>query len=115
MRPTARTPEELETLFEDAFIVRDADTFGALFQRGAVLVAESCRCEARGDAGIARAASATWDRERAYIADVRRVVQVRDTALSVGRGINVLRRGADGSWRYAIALLDLDPTTTRET
>jgi hypothetical protein len=56
-----------------------------------------------------------WDRERTYIADVRRVVQVRDTALSVGRGINVLRRGADGSWRYAIALLDLDPTTTTET
>jgi hypothetical protein len=109
MRPTARTPEELETLFEDAFIVRDADTFGALFQRGAVLVAESCRCEARGDADIARAASAMWDRERTYIADVRRVVQVRDTALSV------LRRGADGSWRYAIALLDLDPTTTTET
>jgi hypothetical protein len=114
MRPTARTPEELETLFEDAFIVRDADMFGSLFERGAVFAAESGRCEARGDTEIARAASAMWSRERTYIADVRRVVQVRDTALSVGRGINVLRRGADGSWRFAIALLDLDLSTTKE-
>jgi acetyl-CoA synthetase len=38
----------------------------------------------------------------------------RDTALSVGSGINVLRRGSDGAWRYAIALMDLDQLTTKK-
>jgi ketosteroid isomerase-like protein len=32
---------------------------------------------------------------------------VRDTALVVsGRAVNVVRRTDDGSWRYAISLLD---------
>ena len=38
MRPGARTPEELETLFEDAFVVRDRDALAQLFEDGAVLV-----------------------------------------------------------------------------
>jgi len=114
MRPGARTPEELETLFEDAFIVRDARALILLFEEGAVLVAGGGLHEARGGKEIARAATAMWGRDRTYVADWRRVLQVRDTALVVGWGINVLRRGRDGDWRYAISLMDLDELRARE-
>ena len=115
MRPGARTPEELETLFEDAFVVRDRDALAQLFEDGAVLVSDSGPQEARGAAQIARLATAMWERDRTYLADPRRVLQARDTALVVAeRAINVLRRGSDGTWRYAITLLDTDDTTPKE-
>jgi hypothetical protein len=69
--------------------------------------------EARGHRQIARVAAQLWDSRRLYLADPRRVLQVRDTALVVsGRAINVTRRD-NGSWRYAISLLDLD-TASKE-
>jgi ketosteroid isomerase-like protein len=115
MRPGARTPEELETLFEDAFVVRDSDALAQLFEDAAVLVAGGGPEEARGGEEIARFATAMWERDRTYLADPRRVLQARDTALVVAeRGINVLRRGSDGTWRYAISLLDIDDTTPKE-
>lgn len=115
MRPGARTPEELETLFEDAFVVRDRDALAQLFEDGAVLAADGGHQEARGAAQIARFATAMWERERTYLADPRRVLQARDTALVVAaRAVNVLRRGGDGTWRYAITLLDIDHTTPKE-
>jgi hypothetical protein len=57
MTARAHTPEELETLFEDTFLVRDRN---------------------------ARA------------------------------GIDVVRRGNDGSWRYAISFLDIDQASVRK-
>ncbi|MGH9166251.1 MAG: hypothetical protein ACRD02_00205 [Acidimicrobiia bacterium] len=108
MRPGARTPEELETLFEDALIVGDAGALVGLFEDGAVLDAGGELQQARGNQEIARVATAMWGGDRTYLADLRRVVQVREIALSVGHGINVLRRGTDGAWRYVISLLDLD-------
>jgi hypothetical protein len=43
------------------------------------------------------------------------VVQARDTALVLAdRAINVVRRGSDGAWRYAIALLSGDPILMKE-
>ncbi len=115
MRPGASTPEELETLFEDAFVVRDSGALAGLFEDGAVLVAGGGPEQARGGEEIARFATALWERDRTYLADPRRVLQARDTALVVAeRGINVLRRGRDGTWRYAIALLDIDDTTPKE-
>jgi hypothetical protein len=69
--------------------------------------------EARGRRQIARVAAQLWDAQRLYLADPRRVLQVRDTALVLaGRAINVTRRD-NGSWRYAISLLDLD-TASKE-
>ena len=66
--------------------------------------------EARGQTNIAQVAAQLWD-ARPYLADPRRVLQVRDTALVLaGSAINVVRR-ADGSWRCAISLLDLDKPT----
>jgi hypothetical protein len=104
MSAGARTPEELETLFEDALLVCDHAALAALFETGAVLVAGDAR-PARGGAEIARLALATWVSERTYVADPRRVMQARDIALVVAeRGINVVRRGHDGAWRYAIVL-----------
>jgi hypothetical protein len=69
--------------------------------------------EARGRRQIARVAAQLWDTQRLYLAEPRRVLQVRDTALVLaGRAINVTRRD-NGSWRYAISLLDLD-TASKE-
>jgi ketosteroid isomerase-like protein len=115
MRPGARTPEELETLFEDAFVTRDRATLAQLFEDGAVLVGGKGLLEARGGEQIARFAAAMWEGDRTYVADPQRVLQARDTALVVAtQGINVARRGSDGWWRYAISLLSLDHTTTKE-
>ena len=115
MRPGARTPEELETLLEDAFVTRDGEALAELFEDRAVLVAGDGSGEARGGDEIARLASAMWERNRTYLADPRQVLQARNTGLIVAqRGINVVRRGSDGAWRYAIALLSCDDTPTEE-
>jgi hypothetical protein len=113
MEAGARTPEELETLLEDAFVLHDQQALIQLFHPGAMLVAGGGLPEARGRWQIAQVAAQLWDSQRLYLADPRRVFQVRDTALVLaGRAINVVRRADDGSWRYAISLLDLDKPTT---
>jgi hypothetical protein len=104
----ARTPEELETLLEDAFLLRDNLALIQLFEPTAVLVAGGGLDDARGHREIARLAAQLWDARRIYLADPRRVLQARDAALVLGGGaISVVRRGGDGSWRYAIAILGL--------
>jgi hypothetical protein len=114
MEAGAHTPEELETLLEDAFVLHDRQALAQLFHPGAMLVAGRRPPEARGRWQIARVAAQLWDLDRSYLADPRRVLQIHDTALVLAdRAINVVRRGDDGFWRYAISLLDLDkPTTT---
>jgi hypothetical protein len=108
----ARTPEELETLLEDAFVLHDPQALAQLFQPGAMLVVGGDLPEARGRRQIAQVATQLWDSQRLYLADPRRVLQARDTALVVsGRAINVVRRTDNGSWRYTISLLDLDTAT----
>lgn len=54
MRQGARTPEELETLFEETFVIRDREALAELFEDGAVL-SDGSR-EARGREQIARRA-----------------------------------------------------------
>ena len=78
-----------------------------------VLAAESARAfggsglrEVRGREAIERVVTAMWDRDRTYVAEPRRVLQSGDTALSLGWGINVVRRDHEGAWRFAIALID---------
>ncbi|MDQ3724007.1 MAG: hypothetical protein M3376_13315 [Actinomycetota bacterium] len=115
MHHGARTPEELETLFEDAFVVRDRDVLADLFEDGALLIPAFGLPEARGRREITKTAAGMWDDNRTYLADPAQVLQSRDTALVVtGRGINVMRRGSDGAWRYAIAVLADDDTKTNE-
>jgi hypothetical protein len=115
MTQGARTPEELEALFEDAFVTRDAEALCGMFAEGAVLAIGEGPGTARGSEQIGRLVSALWTGDRTYVADPRRVVQARDTALVLADGaINVVRRGGDGAWRYAIALLSLESTPTKE-
>jgi ketosteroid isomerase-like protein len=115
MTQGARTPEELEALFEDAFVTRDAEALCGMFAEGAVLAIGEGPGAARGSEQIGRLVSALWTGDRTYVADPRRVVQARDTALVLADGaINVVRRGGDGAWRYAIALLSLESTPTKE-
>ncbi len=62
-----------------------------------------------GREAIGRALTESWDRQCTYVARTRQVLQARDTALVVAdAGIHVLHRGADGTWRAAISLLDLE-------
>jgi hypothetical protein len=97
---------------EDAFVLHDPHALAELFQPGAMLVVSGGLPEARGRRQIARVAAQLWDAQRLYLADPRRVLQVRDTALVVsGHAINVVRRTDHGSWRYAISLLDLEMAT----
>jgi hypothetical protein len=99
---------------EDAFVLHDQQALAQLFHRAPCWSPATGCPEARGHRQIAQVATQLWDSQHLYLADPPRVLQVRDTALVLaGRSINVVRRGDDGSWRYAISLLDLDkPTTT---
>ena len=100
----ARTPEELEALFEDALVIRDRRMLSTLFEPGATLV-NGNEPPARGGEAIARLALATWDGDHPYVADPRRVVEARDMAvIIVEQGINVVHRDRDGAWRYTIVL-----------
>jgi len=113
-KPTRSSPSRA------ARAIRSADrslayepTWGILFEDGAVLDAGAGLAQARGADHIGALASALW--ERPFVADPRRVLQARDTALVVGeRSIGVARRGADGAWRYAISLLFPDPQPSKE-
>jgi hypothetical protein len=100
------TPEELETLLEDAFLLCDADAVARLFEDGSLLVTDEESQQVRGREAILRAASLLCRHGCGYLADPRRVFQTRDIALLIGEGvINVARRGPDGSWRFAISML----------
>src|SRR5215217_3350016 len=110
----ARTPEELETLFEDALLVRDHQVLTALFQSGATLVMGGQE-PVRGGEAIAHAALATRNGIGAYVADPRRVLLARNSALVVtDRGVNVMHRGDDGAWRYAIVLHAVEASNGKE-
>ena len=100
-----QTPEELETLLEDAVLLGDADAVAGLFQPGGVLVAGAAP-PLRGRGQIREAAAALCLRRPGYLAEPRRVLQVRDVALLLGRDVvNLARRGDDGTWRYDICVL----------
>ena len=110
----AHTPEELDALFEDAFVLRDSGALASLFEARALLVAGGVTGEVRGSEEIALLASALWSRDFTYVADPRRVVQTHDIALVLAaQGTSVVRRGADGAWRYAISLLAIDSERRR--
>lgn len=112
MRSGASTPEELESLLEDAFVTGDSESLTWLFDAGSVLVPGFGALELRGSWQIARQAGALSDQGYVYLADPRRVLQASDIALVIaGRAVNVMRRGADHRWRYAVSLLSIDNTT----
>lgn len=100
-----QTPEELETLLEDAILLGDADAVAGLFQPGGMLVIAGAP-QLRGRMQIHEAPAALCLHRPGYLAAPRRVLQVRDVALLIGRDVvNLARRGDDGTWRYEICLL----------
>lgn len=103
----ATTPEELEAMLEDAFIVKDAVAAAELFEETALLVDGCTSSEARGRPGIARAIASVWH-EWTYVAASDRVLQAGDLAVGLGPSLTVLRRRPDGVWRLAIAMLRND-------
>jgi Domain of unknown function (DUF4440) len=116
MAVRARTPEDLETLLEDAFVLRSGEAITELFEDGAVLVTDDGTREARGRPEIAHLVTEMSQRNRTYLAEPRRIVQAGNTALIITEhGANVVRRGTDGAWRYAIALLPQDHIAPRRT
>jgi hypothetical protein len=119
MGPGARTPDELDTLFEDAVVLRDRDAITELFEPRAVLRAEGTTRSVRGAVRIAGFVTAMWRQERTYLSGPHEVLQADDTALVVGgSGTSVARRGTDGRWRFVISkvLFDTahDPPTRKE-
>ncbi len=115
MKTGARTPEELDRLLEDAFVTRDAHAVASLFADGAVLVLGAQPFGARGTDEIGGVAAALLEADATYVAAPQRVVQAGDVALVIADGaISVARRHGDRAWAYAIALLALDPHTTKE-
>jgi hypothetical protein len=100
----ARTPEDLETLLEDALLMRCDGTLADLFTEDVVLAIQH-RSPARGRWEAARLALATWESDHSYVANPLRVVQSRDLVLVVSsHSINVARRNATGDWQYVIVL-----------
>ena len=121
-------PEELPTQLEDALLVGDRRGLAELFDERAVLAPHDADADVdvdvRGSDAIAVFTAALWGTDRRYLGTVRRVVQAGDTAALVvdwsltapetaggadegGRGIDVLRRGSDGAWRYLISLMQV--------
>ncbi|MGI9120256.1 MAG: hypothetical protein ACR2G7_09090 [Acidimicrobiales bacterium] len=115
MTDGARTPEELEALFEDAFMLRDFGAVAHLFEVGAVLVAGGGLRQARGRQEIVRLTTEMWDSECIYLSGTQRVLQAGDAALVLGgHGVNMVRRGHDRSWRYVISFLNSEPASKGE-
>jgi ketosteroid isomerase-like protein len=108
MTAGARTPEEMETLLEDAFVSGEPAAFQVLFDDAAVLV-EAGGLEVRGGGAISLALADLGSCSHTYLACPQRVLQARDTALVIAdAGTHVVRRGSDGAWRAAISLLDIN-------
>lgn len=108
MNSGAQTPEDIETLFEDTLVLRDSQGLAQLFEEGALLVVDDEQ-SARGAEAIAQLALGTWDGRHTYIAEPQYVMHTRDIALIVcTRGINVVRRGRNGIWRYVIMCQSVD-------
>jgi hypothetical protein len=97
-------------------VIRDREALAELFEDGAVLATEDSSRGARGGDEIARLTHYLCERNHTYLAEPSPVLQAGDTGLIVAkRGINVVRRGTDGAWRYAIAPLSRDDRTAGRT
>lgn len=104
-----QTPDELATLLEDALLLGDGEAVAALFEPGGLLIADETSPELRGREQISQAATALCLDRHEHLTSPCQVFQARDTALMLDRGaVNVVRRGDDGTWRYAICILSDD-------
>lgn len=99
----ARTPEELETLLEDGFVLRDATAVADLFGLDGILVAGP---RGRGRAEILLLTTRLCDSGRLYLAEPRWVIENQGQALIISdRAVSLAARDTDHNWRYAICVL----------
>ena len=99
-----RTPEELETLLEDALVLGDIEGLVGLFAPRGLLAGPVTGTRLTGAPDIAQSARALVAADWAYVAEPALVLQADRTALVVApHALNVVRRGRDG----LVALRDL--------
>jgi hypothetical protein len=111
----ASTPEELEVMFEDAFVARDQIAAAGLFEDRSVLACTAMARPARGRAAIAALVERLWESDQTYVADPLQVLQADDMALVIGSHVISVALRREGHWRYAIALLGgFDHATERQ-
>lgn len=95
---SASSPEELETLLEDAVLLGDEAAVTALFEQAAVIV--------NGPSINGRAQALPVLAPLEYVASAIALTVRHDLALMVGEHtINVCCQGSDGTWRLLIALV----------
>jgi hypothetical protein len=100
----ASSPEELETMFEDATVLGDPDELAALFVPGAVFHRAGHDLPVRGRRGIVRLLTERPD-SLPYVALPPEILQRGTTALVLaGSAVHVTRRSPQG-WRYLISWL----------
>ena len=103
---TARSPEELDTLLEDAFVLRDRQALTRLFRADAVIGSTVRPLQVAGRTEIACTIGAIWEEGGNYVARPPRVLQTGTTALViVEQTVHVVRRDRKG-WRYLISWFD---------
>jgi len=94
----ASSPEELETLLEDAVLLGDEGAVASLFDQGAVLVAGPLVT------GPERALAELT--KLGYVATTRTVTVQHDTAVVVGdQTVNVSVRTPHGAWRLVATIV----------
>jgi hypothetical protein len=97
MEPTAGTPEELETLLEDALLLDDGAAVQALFARGRVhVVGGGTVLEGRRAADLLT--------RRGFVASPGSVRVSADVAVGAGTAMTVAQRGADRQWRLLVVV-----------
>ena len=98
---TAASPEELDTLLEDALLMNDGPAVAALFAGTDVFVASPGRIRHGAEATDLLA-------ERGYLASPYCVLVAPGVALGVGdRAVSVSSRGTDGRWRLLAVVVPI--------
>lgn len=95
---SASSPEELETLLEDAVLLGDESAVAALFDEGAVLIT------GRRITGPKQALAELA--KLGYVASTRTVTVRRDLAVVVSdHAVNISIHGPDRAWRLVAAVV----------
>jgi hypothetical protein len=105
MESAAASPEELETLLEDALLLYDVAAVQALFESGLVRVACVSGSLEGSDAGELLA-------ERGFIASGVAMRVCPDVAVGAGSAVTVAHRGADRRWRLLVVVVHADVSRT---
>ena len=120
---TARTPEQVQPLFEEAFNAGDIDALMTLYEPGASIEPEPGQLVEGAD-GVREVLKSFLALKGAFTFETKKVVQTGDLALLhghwtlagtgpdgspvnlSGNTTEVVRRQPDGSWLYVIDLPD---------